>query len=72
MNNLPIVGQNSEPKTLVRVFPRRNKATPDDPLAFFEPPDMFVEADEVHIDCTFTQDKAKAGELYKSPTKRKE
>ena len=63
MNNFTIVGQSSEPKTLVRVFPRRNKATPDDPLAFFGPPDMFVEADEVHVDCTFTQDKAKAEAL---------
>lgn len=63
MNILPIIGQHSEPKALVRVFPRRNKATPDDPLAFFGPPDLFVEADEVHVDCTFTQDKAKAEAL---------
>ena len=63
MNNFTIVGQSSEPKTLVRVFPRRNRATPDDPLAFFGPPDMFVEADEVHVDCTFTQDKAKSEAL---------
>lgn len=63
MNNFPIVGQNPESKALVRVFPRRNKATPDDPLAFFGPPDLFVEADEVHIDCTFTQDRAKAEAL---------
>lgn len=42
------------------MFPRRNKATPDDDLAYFGPPDLFAEADEVHVDCTFTQDKAKA------------
>jgi hypothetical protein len=59
----PIVGQNPEPKVLVRVFPRRNKATPDDPLAFFGPPDLFVQADEVHVDVTFTQDKTKAEAL---------
>lgn len=63
MNNFPIVGQNTESKVLVRVFPRRNKATPDDALAYFGPPDLFVEADEVHVDCTFTQDRAKAEAL---------
>ena len=41
---------------LVRVFPRRTKATPDDALAYCGPPDMFVQADEVHIDVTFTYD----------------
>jgi hypothetical protein len=45
---------------LVRVFPRRTKASPDDSLAYFGPPDMFVEADEVHIDVTFTYDKPAA------------
>lgn len=43
---------------LIRVFPRRTKATPDDPLAYFGPPDLFAEADEVHVSVTFTQDKA--------------
>ncbi len=42
---------------LVRVFPRRTKATPDDELAFFGPPRFDTEADEVHIDVTFTYDK---------------
>lgn len=41
---------------LVRVFPRRTKASPDDRLAYFGPPDLFIEADEVHIDVTFTYD----------------
>lgn len=42
---------------LIRVFPRRTKATPDDDLCRFGPPDLFDEADKVHVDCTFTQDK---------------
>ena len=46
--------------TIARVFPRRTKASPDDSLAFFGPPDLFVEADEVHVDCTFTADRPKA------------
>ena len=45
---------------LIRVFPRRTKATPNDALAYFGPPDRFAEADEVHVDCTFTYDKRTA------------
>lgn len=41
---------------LARVFPRKTKASPDDDLAFFGPPDLFVEADEVHISVAFTYD----------------
>lgn len=41
---------------IARVFPRKNRATPDDSMAFFGPPDLFVEADEVHVSVTFTQD----------------
>jgi hypothetical protein len=48
---------------IVRVFPRKTKATPDDALAYFGPPDMFVEADEVHVSVTFTYDKTKAERL---------
>ena len=48
---------------LARVFPRRTKATPNDDLAFFGPPDLFVEADEIHIDVTFTADKPRAEAL---------
>jgi hypothetical protein len=48
---------------LVRVFPRQTKATPDDPLAYFGPPDMFADADEVHVSVTFTWDKEKAEQL---------
>ncbi len=41
---------------LIRVFPSRTKATPDDELAYFGPPDFFAEADEVHVSVTFTWD----------------
>lgn len=54
---------------IIRVFPRRTRATPDDALAYFGPPDMRAEADEVHISVTFTYDKAVAeqlAELWKS------
>ena len=50
-------------RKLARVFPRRTKATPDDVLTFFGPPDLFAEADEVHVDCTFTADKPRAEQL---------
>lgn len=42
---------------LIRVFPRRTKATPDDALALCRPPDLLDEADEVHISVAFTYDK---------------
>ena len=45
---------------LIRVFPRRTRATPDDELAYFDVPDLFAQADEVHVDCTFTYDKLRA------------
>jgi hypothetical protein len=48
---------------LIRVFPRRTKATPNDALAYFGPPDLLAEADEVHIDATFTYDKPHAERL---------
>lgn len=52
---------------LIRVFPRRTKATPDDRLAYVaEGPDLFATvagADEVHVDCTFTWDKPAAERL---------
>ena len=48
---------------LIRVFPRKTRATPDDELAFFGAPDIFAEADEVHVDVTFTADKLKAEAL---------
>ena len=50
---------------IARVFPRRTKATPDDPLAFTGPPPLLdlPEIDEVHISVTWTYDKQIAEEL---------
>jgi len=48
---------------LIRVFPRKTKASPDDDLAYFGPPDLFAEADEVHVSVTFTADKPIAEQL---------
>ncbi len=49
---------------MIRVFPRRTRATPDDALAFVGFPPVFrVEADEIHISTTFTQDKLIAERL---------
>jgi hypothetical protein len=48
---------------IIRVFPRRTKATPTDALAYFGPPDRVAEADEVHVSVTFTYDKAFAEHL---------
>lgn len=45
---------------LIRVFPRRTRATPDDELAFVGQPtlgDLSVESDEVHVSVAFTYDK---------------
>ncbi len=59
---------------LIRVFPRRTRASPTDDLAYFGPPDMFAEADEVHISVTFSWDKERAERLaedwrYVAPVK---
>ena len=61
-------------KRLIRVFPRVTRATPDDDLAYHGLPDMFAEADEVHISVTFTYDKPRAEMLadqwrYVAPVK---
>lgn len=48
---------------LIRVFPRRTKATPDDSLAYFGPPDLFADADEVHVSVAFTWDIPRAEQL---------
>lgn len=48
---------------LIRVFPRKTTASPDDELAYFGPPTFFAEADEVHVDVTFTYDKPYAESL---------
>jgi hypothetical protein len=59
---------------LIRVFPRKTRATPDDELAYFGAPDLFAEADEVHVSVTFSYDKARAEQLaeqwhYVAPVK---
>lgn len=48
---------------LIRVFPRRTKATPTDGLAYSGMPDLFAEADEVHVSVTFTWDQDRAERL---------
>ena len=53
----------SKPIKIARVFPRRTKASPDDELAFFGPPDLFSQADEVHVSVAFTADKSRAEQL---------
>lgn len=52
------------PLKIIRVFPRRTKATPDDELAYVGPPDLFTDlADEVHVSVAFTCDLLKAEQL---------
>lgn len=51
---------------VIRVFPRKTKATPTDRMAYFGPPDMFVrdeETDEIHISVAFTWDMPTAERL---------
>lgn len=51
---------------IARVFPRRTKASPDDPLAFFDAPGLFsqfIECDEVHVSVAFTYDIPRAEQL---------
>lgn len=49
---------------IIRVFPRRTKATPIDELAVVNrPPGLFDAADEVHISVTWTWDLQRAEEL---------
>lgn len=50
-------------KRIIRVFPRRTKATPDDELAYVGSPSMLAEADEVHVSVSFTWDKPIAERL---------
>jgi hypothetical protein len=50
---------------LLRVFPRRTTATPDDELAYTGSPDLFAEADSVHVSVTFTWDIKEAERLAK-------
>lgn len=46
-----------EKESIIRVFPRATKATPDDALVFIGcPPPFYAEGDEVHISVAFTWD----------------
>lgn len=52
---------------IIRVFPRRTKATPDDDLVRIGcAPTLFDEADEVHISVTFTWDLKLAEQLVRA------
>ena len=56
----------ASPVSILRVFPRRTKATPDDQMAFVgDPPLLRPPADEVHVSCTFTWDMLKAERLQR-------
>ena len=51
-------------KRIIRVFPRKTKATPTDGLAAVNRlPDLFDRADEVHVSVAFTYDLPRAEEL---------
>ena len=56
-------------KEILRVFPRKTKATPDDAMVFTKPPTRAILQaggfDEVHVSVTFTYDIPKAEELAK-------
>ena len=61
-------------RRIIRVFPRRTRATPDDDLAYVGSPSLFAEADEVHVSVSFTWDKPVAERLaeewrYVAPVK---
>ena len=51
---------------LLRVFPRRTRATPDDELAFVGDPTLFAAGDRVHVSVAFTEDKPEAERLAAS------
>jgi hypothetical protein len=49
---------------MIRVFPRRTNATPDDELAFTDgPPLWHIDGHDVMVSCTFTYDKPRAEQL---------
>lgn len=53
-------------KRIIRIFPRRTKATPDDDMVRVGiGPGLFDEADEVHVSVTFTWDLPLAEQLAK-------
>lgn len=55
---------------ILRVFPSKTNATPDDDLVRFDVPGMFEpEVDEIHISCTFSWDVPRAKYLYRQWSK---
>ena len=50
---------------IIRVFPRKTKATPVDKNVYIGDPTLFVTADKVQISCTFTWDMKEAERLAK-------
>ena len=56
---------------ILRVFPRRTKATPDDEYATTEYPGLFMpeNVEEVHVSCAFTYDLDKAYDLAEAWSK---
>lgn len=53
-------------RRVIRVFPRKTKATPTDELAYIGDPDLFAEADQVLISVTFTMDIPEAERLARA------
>jgi hypothetical protein len=49
---------------IIRVFPRRTHATPVDSLAYVGDPDLFADADRIHISVAFTWDLPEAERLF--------
>jgi hypothetical protein len=55
------------PQRIARVFPRKTKATPTDPLVFTDAPGLFPpEVDSVHVSVTFSWDMPRAESLAQS------
>lgn len=50
-------------KQIIRVFPRKTNATPLDKMVRFGNPELFDQADEIHINVTFSWDIKKAEKL---------
>jgi hypothetical protein len=52
---------------IIRVFPRKTNATPsDDNVVINQMPDLYDEADQIHVSVTFTWDIPRAELLYKA------
>ncbi len=61
------------PKKVLRIFPSKTTATPEDKFSIIGDPDLFTEQflkenepDEIHISVTFSWDKRKGERLYKA------